>query len=215
MRAGLRSCDGYPWDMTSPPNAPHPSWTSFPRRGCLNLVLGAGLLVFVWFGAIWTGLGRAGLGAVRYTKDGGSVGQVPTWAPVLFSVLTAVGLALLATFPVGETIRRIRAFQLFGASWTGGWLAVLSWLRSRAEFVGPDERVCVRANCWPLGYQEVAVGAPLAAAVVLLAVMAFFPKQSWQVRALIPACVYLALVLFQRAVWDSHVLPLLSASPPS
>ncbi|WP_461110009.1 hypothetical protein [Tessaracoccus terricola] len=198
--------------MTSLPEQ-HPSWESFPWRSCLTLVLYMALLGFVWMAAAWTGLGRVGLETVSYTMEL-DVALVPLWVQLVFIVLTAAGVALLAVFPVGESVGWVRVPQLFGALWIAGWLALLSRVRSGAEFVMPDHGECLRVDCWPLGYQELVIAAPLAVAVLLLAAMAFFTRLSWQAQAFVPAGVYLTLALLQRAVWDVQVLPLLSTAPP-
>lgn len=153
------------------------------------------------------------LESVSYTMDL-DVDPVPLWVQLGFVALTATGLALLAVFPVGESVRWVRAPQLFGAFWIAGWLALLSRVRSGAEFVMPDHGACLQVDCWPLGYQELVIAAPLALAAVVLAAMAFFPRLAWQTQAFVPTGVYLTLALLQRALWDVHLLPLLSTAPP-
>lgn len=180
------------------------------RRGRRGAIAGT-LLAFV--GAYWVGLGSAQLGHVWITRVGSvdrTLAPTPSWA--VLTAMTAAGLALL-TGP-RAWVGRVDPVSLVGGVWTLGWLAMFSDFKSNWELTGTAH--CVYASCWPRGWQELAVAAPLGIGCLALVVMVAFGRRvpRW-VRAAVPASLFVVLAVVQVAIWDGVIIPVLNGPPLS
>ena len=175
----------------------------------LGVVLGLGLS---FVGAFWVGFGGAQLGHVLTTqRDVVSQTLAPSWTWAVLTVLTAVGLGLLAR--PGPPEGRPRTVAVVGAVWTLGWVAVFSFVGAQFERTGPQAR-CVHASCWPYGWQELAVALPLLAGCLALLGTGVVGRRGPRALAgVTPAATYLVLTLVQLALWEGVVVPFLGAPP--
>ncbi|WP_055483193.1 hypothetical protein [Sphaerimonospora mesophila] len=140
----------------------------------------------------------------------------PTLAPTpSWAVLTAVTAAGLALFTGPRAwVRWADPVSLAGGIWTLGWLALFSYLESNFELTGTAH--CVYASCWPLGWRELAVAAPLGLGCLALLVIGTLGRRApgW-VRAAVPASLFVVLAVVQVAIWDGVVVPVLNGPPLS
>lgn len=183
-----------------------------PRAGVLAVVGAVAGVVLAVVGTFWLGFGGGELGRVSLTRSdlvSRTFGPSLTWAA--FTVVLAAALALLAgPRPSG----RVSVTSLLGAVWVLLLILVFSVLGSGWELSGPQVS-CVRAGCWPQGWQELAAAVPLVVgALTLLAVGLVGGRAPALVRHGAPAVVFLVLALAQVALWDSAVIPVLVGPSP-
>lgn len=195
--------------VESPAAPPAPAPGAGPRT-VLAVVAG---LALSFVGAFWVGFGGAQLGHVLTTqRDVVSRTLAPSWTWVLLTAVTAAGLWLLS-WP-GARGPRPRAVAALGASWTVGWLAVLSFVGAQFEHTGPQAR-CTYSACWPYGWQELLVAAPLlVGCLVLLATVVLGRRGPRSLALVAPAATFVVLTLVQAALWERVVVPFLAGQPP-
>lgn len=176
------------------------------------LVVGALLGVL---GAMWIGAGEGGLGQALLTHSdlaSETTAPSPTWATM--SMVNALALSLLVGRPRGRGGGRVDWIAVAGALWVVMWLVLLSVLRM-AFAMSDTDAVCVRAGCWPHGWQEFAVAVPLGAgALTLLGVGLVSRTWPWWLRRGLPAGVYIILTIVQLAIWDRFVIPFFLGPSP-
>lgn len=137
--------------------------------------------------------------------------RAPSLSWITFTLVLAAALALLAgPRPAG----RVSIAAVAGAVWTLFWVWTFSLLGSGWELSGPQV-TCVRDGCWPHGWQELAVAAPLLVGTLALLVLGLVGGQTraWVRRALPPA-LFVVLAIIQVALWESVVVPILLGPSP-
>ena len=132
------------------------------------------------------------------------------------ALLSALLLMLVTGLPVGRLAER---GSLPGAvAQVIGGLAVAFWALAGTAltsmyFWGPDDR-CTYASCWPLHQQIAANLAPGVLTAIVMIVMALLVNRlAWWIRTLVPAAVWVTVLVVQHAVWTRYLLPLFQAPP--
>jgi hypothetical protein len=132
------------------------------------------------------------------------------------ALLSALLLMLVTGLPIGRLAGR---GSLPGAvAQLIGGLAVVFWTLagtalSSMYFWGPDDR-CTYASCWPLHQQIAAILAPgVLTAIVMIVMALLINRLAWWIRTLVPAVVWVAVLVVQHVVWVNYLLPLFQASP--
>lgn len=181
-------------------------------------VVAAMALTFV--GALWIGIGRAGLAAVSVTREGLTYSaQGSALSQTVATGLTAAGLVLFTGYR-RRAVGKVDGVALVGGVWVLGWVGLISEFSSGIEFGGPQYMggpvdTCVYASCWPASYQGTAIAAPTIVAVLAAAAMATIGRRtSWCIRAAVPAAVLIVLTLLQVTIWNSTIIPLFEGPPP-
>ncbi|AYD89088.1 hypothetical protein D5R93_01700 [Actinomyces lilanjuaniae] len=116
-----------------------------------------------------------------------------------------------------------------GVLWRGGrdWWAIvvacwtlvsggaLVWVGQGIQFVGPDSQDCTYSGCWPLYWQGLILSTPAIVALVVVIVLGWWAGRVgvW-VRRVVPALVFITLMLLLALVWQPWVLPFLQGPPP-
>lgn len=177
-------------------------------------------MLLTWVGAIWIGVGRAGLATVSVTREGLTYSaQGSALSQTVTTGLTAAGLVLFTGYR-RRAVGLVDGIALAGGAWVLGWVGLISKFSSGLEFGGPTYKdgpadTCVYASCWPAGYQGIAIAAPIIVAVLAAAAMATLGRRTaWWVRAAVPPVALVMLTLVQVAVWGSAVIPLFERHPP-
>ncbi|MFG1911664.1 hypothetical protein [Kribbella sp. NPDC048928] len=180
-------------------------------------VAAVGLLAFGW--------AAAGLNYYLTTVDprGGADSGKPvdlTWlAIVAWLLLTLVASTGLPRRSAGGGLRRARggggaaAVQLIGGLVVIGGTLLAYVVSHPYGFGGPDIP-CTYASCWPQRPQAVGLTVPGLAAGAASVVMALLVDRcSWLTRAVVPAALWVVLLVLQNAIWDPYLLPILQGPP--
>lgn len=119
----------------------------------------------------------------------------------------------------GGGLRRARggggaaAVQLIGGVVVIGGTLLAYLVTHPYTFGGPDTP-CNYASCWPLWPQALGLTAPgLAAGVVSIVMALLVNRCPWLTRAVVPAAVWLVLLLLQNVLWDPYLLPIFQGPP--
>lgn len=195
--------------MRSTPGAELEQLRRVQAVGIAGVVTGTLLAVV---GTFWLAFGGGELGHASLTRaDLASRTLAPSVNWIAFTMILATALALLAgPRPAG----RVSLASIAGAVWTLFWVWTFSVLGSGWELSGPHV-TCVREGCWPQGWQELAVAAPLVVGSFALLVLGLVGGQTpaW-VRRGLPPVLFLVLAIVQVALWESDVVPILLGPSP-
>ncbi|WP_162933768.1 hypothetical protein [Actinomyces lilanjuaniae] len=107
------------------------------------------------------------------------------------------------------------AWAIAVACWTGVLGAGLVVFTQNFQFALPDHAPCLYEGCWPLYWQAVVVSAPMAVTLVVVILLGWWAERVvvW-VRRVVPALVFITLMLLLALVWQPWVLPFLQGPPP-
>lgn len=155
------------------------------------------------------GLGRASVtkAGLIYQEDASAISRVVSVG------LFAIGLGLF-TGHRRNVVQRVDGVALADAAWTIAWLGILAPLPSGFEY-GGTANPCLYADCWPRGFQELAIVSPAVVAVISMIAMATLGRRkAWWLRASVPAGLFVVLSVVQIAAWDMYVVPLFDRPPP-
>lgn len=173
----------------------------------------AGYLI-LFIGGLYIGITNAGLDTVSLASPGriaDNPTQTTTWIAMVLATAFGIGLCSSTRF---STWLRIDAWQLAAAALFAGGTLYLAFFTSSLGFLDPDTQ-CAYASCWPRPYQEFLIAAPTFLAAASMSLFAVKGQGvAWWIRSTVPAVIFLLLSVIQFAVWDSLILPILSASPP-